>query len=135
MSERVLLARLDYVGSACCFALVAAASTRLRDTWDLWIPLTVVLPTALAAIAASLKLVRPNGVAAPTTWLIAGVVVPMVAVIGFMEANFLGTYIASGHTGPRANYWFAVVVGSMVTVPVGLLGHLVLRWVIGRRWR
>ena len=135
VDQRVLLARVDYVGGACLFAVLAAALTRIRDSWDLLaILLTVVLPTALVAIVASIKLVRPKGLAALGTWLICGVIVPIVAVVGFMEANYLQTFMARGHMGPRHLYWLAVGVGALITVPVGLIGHVLLRSFISRRF-
>ena len=131
----MLLARLDYVCGACCFALLAAALTRIRYSGDWQVLLTVVLPTALVATGASLKLIGPKGAAAPEMWLIAGALVPILAVIGFMEANFLETFIARGHWRHRGSlYWPAVAIGALVTVPVGLLGHLLLRWLVSRRF-
>jgi hypothetical protein len=135
LEQRVLLARIDYVGGACLFAVLAAALTRIRDSSGL-VPVlfAVVLPTALVAIVASLKLIRPKGLAALGTWLICGVLVPIVAVVGFMEANFLQTFIDRGHMGPRHLYWVGVGVGALITVPVGLIGHVLLRWFISRRF-
>jgi hypothetical protein len=131
--HRVFLARIDYVGGACLFALVAAAITRIRDG-GLIAGMFVVVPTALIAVVASVKLIRPEGPAILGTWLICGLVVPILAVVGFMEAGYLHTFIASGHTGSRNLYWVAVAVGALITVPVGLIGHVLLRLWITRRF-
>ncbi|HUQ53732.1 MAG TPA: hypothetical protein VM692_16000, partial [Gammaproteobacteria bacterium] len=127
-----MLARVDYVGGACLFALLAAATTRISDSSVGYALLAVVLPTALVAIVASRKLIQPQGIAALGTWLVCGVLVPIVVVIGFMEANFLQTWIVNGHARARSLYWVSVAVGALITVPVGLVGHVLLRWLISR---
>jgi hypothetical protein len=96
--------------------------------------LAVVLPTALVGRVASFKLIRPDGPAALSVWLACGILVPIVAVVGFMEANFLQSFIARGHTGYRGLYWVGVAAGALVTVPVGLVGHVLLRRLISRRF-
>jgi len=133
-SHRVVEGRVDYVCGACCFAVVAAGLTRIRYSWDWHVLLSIVLPTALVAIGASLKLIGPKGPASTKTWLVAGTFVPIVAVVGFLEANFLETFIVSGRVHRGSLYLLALGIGAIVTVPIGLLGHLLLRWLVSRRF-
>lgn len=132
MSRQVLLARLDYIFAACCFALLAAAVTKLRSDLSSWLTLlAIVLPTGFVAGIASSRLVRRNHVAALRSWIVAGVLVPIAAVVGFMEATFL----VERQTGSEEQrlYLSAVAVGALIAVPVGLAGHLLLRrWIKSR---
>ena len=126
----VAVARAVYVLGAVFFALVAASLTRART--DLLSPLAlaqVLVPTLLVTVLASTVLISKNHLAATGKWALAGVLVPIGAVAGFFSPMFLLGPIRDGGL-----FLMFVAAGSMLTVPVGIIGHLLLRFLIARRF-
>jgi hypothetical protein len=134
MIRRAIVARLWYVLGAIAFALIAAGLTARRNGFGPLFVFTVVFPTALVACVASLELISENSVATLRAWLLAGVLVPVVAVIGFFETSSVVNLILTGYWSTHALFWLAVMVGAMITTPVSLVGHLLLRWLIKARF-
>jgi len=64
----------------------------------------------------------------------AAVVVPIAALIGFLETNYLIARILTGYQGTRGLYMLTVLAGSVFAGPVSLVGHVILRWTIGRHF-
>jgi hypothetical protein len=130
-----IVARLWYVLGAIGFALMAAGLTARRNGFGPLFVFTVAFPTMLVACIAALDLITEEGVATFRAWLLAGVFVPVAAVIGFLGTGSLINLILTGHWGPHPLFLLEVLVGSMITVPVGLAGHVLLRWLIKARFR
>jgi len=107
------------------FALVATALTRARS--DMFSPALlaqVLVPTVLVAFAASTALISATGLASVGRWALAGVLVPIGAVSGFFSPFLLG---------PGGGLFLMfVAAGSAIAVPVGVVGHLLLRYLISR---
>ena len=114
--------------------MIAAGLTARRNGFGPLFVFTVVFPTALVACVAALELIAEDSVATLRAWLLAGVLVPVAAVIGFLETRSLVNLILTGHWGTHALFWLAVIVGAMITIPVGLVGHVLLRWLIKARF-
>ena len=94
----------------------------------------IVVPTAAVAYVFSLWLIRPRKLAPMWQWVLAGILIPIISVIGFWETLYLVERITTGHEPLRYLYVLMVLVGSTVTVPFGVLGILVIRWLISRRF-
>jgi hypothetical protein len=94
----------------------------------------IAVPTAAVAYVFSLWLIRPRKLAPIWQWVLAGILIPLVSVIGFWETLYLVERITTGHEPLRYLYVLMVLVGSTVTVPFGVLGILVIRRLIARRF-
>jgi hypothetical protein len=128
MRLSVTTARLCYLLGAVAFALIAVAITRARaDLLDPRFLVDVLSPTIAVSLVACFFVVGPARVASFPIWLLAGVLVPIGSVVGYLVPVHLAADF-------RVNelLWFEIVVASLITVPVGLVGHLVL-WLLMRR--
>jgi hypothetical protein len=100
------------------FALVATSLTRARsDMSSPTLLAQVLVPTVLTASVASRVLICASGLAGLKKWVLAGVLVPVGAVTGFF-LPFVGLGVL---------FLMFVLVGSVIAVPIGLAGHLLLR--------
>ena len=130
MSLSVTAARGWYLLGAGVFALLAVAitgeRTQLANPRFLF---DVLLPTLVVSFAASVVLITSTRVASLISWLVAGVLVPIASLAGYLVPSRL-----AGPLGFNDLAWFELAIGSIFTVPVGLIGHLVLRWFIKRRF-
>src|SRR5512147_1871039 len=130
MNASATVVRAWYVVGAICFALIATALTRVRVDLVRFGPLLqVLLPTVLVAFLASMVLISPTRLASLSAWVLAGVLVPMGAVVGYFSPMFLFNPI-----GSAGLFLVFVAAGSMIVVPVGVVGHLLLRFLIARRF-
>jgi hypothetical protein len=130
MIRSVTKARACYLLGAVVFALVAVAVTRAR--FDMLNPrflFDVLLPTLVVSFVACFMLVGVKRVAGVVAWAIAGVLVPIGSVAGYLVPIQLEGPLGFGELA-----WFELAVASIITVPVGLVGHFVLRWIIRRRF-
>jgi hypothetical protein len=135
MNRSLLAPRLWYVVGAIATATIAAALTSRRDGFSVWLLATIVVSTAMVASVASFALITRDGPARLGQWLLAGFLVPILAVIGFLETNFVIGWILHGSDGGiRALYWASVTVGSMITIPMGVVASIVLLWAIRKRF-
>ena len=130
----IVAARFSYVLGALCFAAVAMGLTAQVTIFGWLFVCSVLLPTALVAAVASLTLVSGTRVANIWAWLLAGVIVPIAAVFGFVGTNVLATRVLAGYWSPLRPYWLVGAVGITIAVPVGVIGHLVVRWLIKSRF-
>jgi hypothetical protein len=130
MKPQVAIARVWYVGGSVVFALVTVALTRaqggLRDAAFL---VQVLAPTMLVACYASSVLISSDRVAGVRDWVLAGVLVPIGALIGFLAPLALARPQGLGSLGVPM-----LVIGSIVVVPAGVVGHLVIRAIVAQRF-
>jgi hypothetical protein len=130
MNASVTVVRAWYVAGAICFALIAAALTRARvDLLRFGPLLQVLLPTVLVAFLASIVLISSTRLASLSAWVLAGVLVPMGAVVAYFSPMFLFNPMGNAEL-----FLMLVAAGSMIVVPVGVVGHLLLRFLIARRF-
>jgi hypothetical protein len=130
MIRSVGTARLWYLAGAIVFALVAVALTRARgDLLNPWFLIGVLTPTLAVSTIASLFLISTSRIANVTLWILAGVFVPLGSVVGYFVPIFL-----MSPTGLGEFEVFVLVATSIITAPVGVCGHLLLRWLINRRF-
>jgi hypothetical protein len=91
---------------------------------------SVLVPTAVVAAIASFRLVSAAGIAALWAWLLAGVLVPVVAAFGFLGTTILAGRVLDGQWNSVVMPGQIIAVAVTITVPLGIVGHLLLRWLI-----
>ena len=130
MMRGVTAARTVYVAGAIGFALFAVAIAADSYGSGPVVLFSAVFPTAILTSVVSLKLISPSRIATLRAWLLAGVVVPTIAVFAFFETSNLVGRVLTGFWSQRILYWFNVEFAMIITVPLAILGHLLLRWLI-----
>jgi hypothetical protein len=91
---------------------------------------SVLVPTVVVAAIASFTLVSAARMAGLWAWLLSGVLVPVAAAFGFLGTTILAGRILDGHWNAVVMPGQIIAVAVTITVPLGLVGHLLLRWLI-----
>jgi hypothetical protein len=133
VTRKLIVSRLCYVLGGGIFASIALILTR-RVGYSLQFVSTILLMTTIVASVASSQLIRRDRVAGLPAWLLAGVLLPMVVAIGFPAVGYLVALIRWGYGSIAPMYWLTVSVAAAIAVPLGVVGHLLLRWLIKRRF-
>ena len=137
MTRKLIVSRLCYVLGGGIFASIALVLTRRVGYGAQFVSMILLMATFVAFLASS-PLIRRDRVAGLPAWLLAGVLVPLVVAIGFPVVGYLVALIRwrDKTIWPMyaAMYWLAVSVAATVAVPLGVVGHLLLRWLIKRRF-
>src|SRR5688572_25757684 len=130
MKPQVTIARVWYVGGAVAFALVAIALTRARgDLRDATFLCQVLIPTVLVACCTSLLLISSGRIASTRAWVLAGVLVPVCSLIGFFAPIAITSPVGVQGLGLPI-----LLMASIVIVPVGVAGHLLIRSIVVKRF-
>ena len=134
MTSKLIVPRLCYVLGGGLFASIALILTR-RVGYSPQFVSTILLMTLIVASVASSQLIRGDRVAGLPAWWCAGVLVPMVVATGFPVVGYVVALIRWGYSGGVIPmYWFTVSVAAAIAVPLGVIGHLLLRWLIKARF-
>ncbi len=106
-----------------------AITARVNSFGPLFV-LSVVASTAVVAAIASLGLLAAARVAPVSAWLLAGVLVPVAAVFGFLGTTMVVGRMLAGTWSTVMMSGLIIAVALTITVPLGIFGHLLLRWLI-----
>ncbi len=114
---------------------IAAAAGLFASGPSMWFLFSrVVAPTALIATAFSFVLIGSRGLASLGAWLCAGVLIPVMAVVGLFAADAAADWLVDGEYHVDSQIGIALLSGSVITVPIGIVGLLALRALLRRRF-